>query len=189
MISEEQQTPLDYEAARLATEVRVVLARLADASPDARLIMAEANALLERLGETAPVVLLNSMRAAMGDSRLSPSDSDVPHWDRRRRVLSVGGRIVKKYRVPAPSQEAVLDAFQRERWPHQIDDSLPYRAGRNPKNRLHDTINHLNQNQQERLIRFFGNGTGEGVCWELSEAVFLSLPQPAAILQKTRRAA
>jgi len=100
----------------------------------------------------------------------------TPHWDRQRRVLSVGGRIVKRYRVPSPNQEAVLAAFHEEGWPHRIDDPLPPLAEQNVKYRLHFTIHRLNQSQKQYLIRFSGDGTGEGVCWELAEGVSLALP-------------
>jgi hypothetical protein len=181
MVDAEQLEPLSFEAARLAAEIRHALTRLVQACPEARRVMAEADVLLERLGELAPAVLLEAMRAA------AVSTADIPHWDSRRRVLSVGGQTVKRYHVPAPNQEAVLDAFQREGWPDRIDDPLPFQAGRDSKNRQHFTINRLNQNQQQQLIRFFGDGTGEGVCWELSEVA--SLPRPVAISQKARRAA
>ena len=47
---------------------------------------------------------------------------------------------------------------------------LPPQVGQDPKRRLHDTINSLNRKQKARLIRFQGDGSGEGVRWEfLSE--------------------
>jgi len=36
------------------------------------------------------------------------------------------------------------------------------------KRRLHDTINSLNRNQKQSLIRFLGDGKGEGIRWEFS---------------------
>jgi hypothetical protein len=32
---------------------------------------------------------------------------------------------------------------------------------------LHDTINTLNRHQKHLLVHFLGDGTGEGVRWEL----------------------
>jgi hypothetical protein len=82
-------------------------------------------------------------------------------------VLQVGGRIVKHYRVPASTQEAILAAFEEEGWPPHLDDPLlPIRDGY-PKDRLRDAIRHLNANQKNRLIRFRGDGTGQGILWEL----------------------
>jgi len=46
------------------------------------------------------------------------------------------------------------------------------RAGRNgsttrfPRRRLHDTIKSLNRNQTKDVLRFKGDGTGEGILWE-----------------------
>ena len=37
------------------------------------------------------------------------------------------------------------------------------------KRRVHDTISGLNRNQLCPLIRFRGNGTGTGFCWEFRE--------------------
>jgi hypothetical protein len=97
----------------------------------------------------------------------------VPSWDRDTRMLFVNGDLVKRFRVPSPNQEAVLDAFQEEGWPVAIDDPLPYAAEQLPKIRLRDTIKCLNANHARQLIRFRGNGTGQRVLWE---------PGPEAVL-------
>ena len=89
-----------------------------------------------------------------------------PQWSRERRALLLGGRIVKRYRVPSPNQEAILAAFQEEGWPHHIDDPLSPLPDQCPKERLHSTIKYLNASQANRLIRFRGDGTGEGIVWE-----------------------
>lgn len=89
-----------------------------------------------------------------------------PIWDRRRRELRVGARIVKEFKVPAPNQEMVLDVFEEEHWPPRIDDPLPPKPGITSQRRLHDTINSLNRNQRHQLIRFFADGLGKGVRWE-----------------------
>ncbi len=88
----------------------------------------------------------------------------------------------------AGNQETVLAAFEEEGWPRRIDDPLPPRGALVPKYRLHFTIQCLNQGQLSQLIRFFGDGTGEGVCWELREAVSLSCA-PAADKRYIRRRA
>ncbi len=106
-------------------------------------------------------------------------NGDGPRWDWQRRALYVGPRIVKQYRVPSCNQEFVLSAFQEEGWPHRIDDPLPPREDQDPKYRLHYTIHRLNHNQGARLIRFSGDGTGQGVCWDLIEPVPYSLPEVA----------
>ena len=95
----------------------------------------------------------------------------IPNWDRETRTFMVGGFLVKRFRVPSPNQEAVLDAFQEEGWPRSVDDPLSPVADRQPKRRLRDTIKCLNMNQANRAIRFRGDGTGQRVSWEvLSDA-------------------
>lgn len=106
---------------------------------------------------------------AARDGNVLQAASQQPVWDRLRRELRVGGRIVKEFKVPAPNQETVLDVFEEEDWPPRIDDPLPPRPDIIPQRRLHDTINSLNRNQRYRLIRFFADGLGKGVRWELAE--------------------
>lgn len=89
-----------------------------------------------------------------------------PHWDCDSRELRFNGEIVKQFKVPSPNQEIVIMSFEEEQWPTCIDDPLPYRADRDPKQRLHDTIRSLNRNQKNRMLRFKGNGTGQGIIWE-----------------------
>jgi hypothetical protein len=98
------------------------------------------------------------------------ADSEIrdrrrPLWDERRRALLVGPKIVKQFRLPSPNQVAILSAFQEEDWPNRIDDPLPPRPEVDPKRRLHDTIKSLNRYHKSRLLRFSGDGTGEGVTW------------------------
>lgn len=90
----------------------------------------------------------------------------VPTWDRDRQQLRVGKFIVKEFKLPAPNQETILAAFQEENWAPRIDDPLPPLGDIDPKRRLHDTITSLNRNQKKPLIRFLGDGSGEGVRWE-----------------------
>jgi hypothetical protein len=103
----------------------------------------------------------------------SPQLSVVPHprpvvptWDRDRQELRVGPIVVKRFRVPAASQEAILAAFEEESWPPRIDDPLPPRDDLSPKRRLQETIKSLNRNQKHPLIRFVGDGTAQGILWE-----------------------
>ena len=92
----------------------------------------------------------------------------TPKWDCLRQELRLGDVVVKRFKVRAPNQERVLSAFEEEGWPPCIDDPLPRTAELDPKRRLHETINSLNRSQKHRLIRFMGNGKGEGVAWELA---------------------
>lgn len=95
----------------------------------------------------------------------APQNS-VPDWDGEVRELRIDGRIVKRFKWQALNQEAVLNAFQEEDWPPRIDDPLPPHADQDSKRRLADTIKCLNAKQENRLLRFHGDGTGEGITWE-----------------------
>lgn len=89
-----------------------------------------------------------------------------PRWDCDRRELRYIGALVKQYKLPSPNQEYILMAFEEDGWPPRIDDPLPPHPEAEPKQRLRETIRSLNRNQRERLVRFMGDGTGEGVLWE-----------------------
>lgn len=93
-------------------------------------------------------------------------DCHIPVWNSTTRILQVGEQVVKHFRVPSPNQQAVLEAFQVEGWPHFIDDPLPPVPDQQPKNRLRDTIKSLNVNQTAHLLRFCGDGTGQRVGWQ-----------------------
>lgn len=88
-----------------------------------------------------------------------------PVWDVELNRLCFGSLIVKEYRTPAPNQQRILSAFQEEGWPPRIDDPLPPERDLEPKRRLHETIISLNRNQRNRVMRFGGDGHGEGVVW------------------------
>ncbi len=90
----------------------------------------------------------------------------MPCWDVEAKELRIGGLLVKHFRWPAPNQETLLTVFQEEGWPHHIDDPLPQAEEQDPRRRLSDTIKCLNRNQVHQLIRFHGDGTGEGVTWD-----------------------
>jgi len=90
----------------------------------------------------------------------------TPSWDLQSRELRVGSILVKRFKVPAFNQQAVLSAFQEEDWPASISDPLPVVPGIVPKVRLHDTINSLNRNQKRKLLHFRGSACGEGIRWE-----------------------
>lgn len=97
-------------------------------------------------------------------------DSTSPFWDPRHRKLMYSGKLVKHFRCPAHNQETILSAFQEEEWPPRISDPLPPSNASDSKQRLHDTIRSLNRNQANSLIKFGGDGTGEGVVWEVQKS-------------------
>ena len=133
-------------------------------------ILTDAGLSLVRAEQPGPEIL-----RLPDDSAATPTAGpSVPRWDRERRTLYVGERIVKQYRQPSANQQAVLAAFEEEGWPYRIDDPLPPRAEQDPKYRLHHTIHRLNSHQQHHLIRFTGDGTGEAVCWQWTRSVSLA---------------
>ncbi len=188
----QRRETLHFATEALAAKVRLALARLNDADDDLRRAIAKVNALLESEPELSPAVLaqaLSTLIRATEQMRRAGDVQPVPHWDHQTRVLSVGSSVVKRYRMRAANQEAVLSAFEEEGWPRRIDDPLPPRGELEPKYRLHFTIQCLNQGQPTHQIRFFGDGTGEGVCWELCEASSLSCARVADESRNRRRAA
>ncbi|HEX6987118.1 MAG TPA: hypothetical protein VF170_17195 [Planctomycetaceae bacterium] len=96
----------------------------------------------------------------------APPPQPRPHWDPGRRELRVGDAVVKRFRVPAPNQELVLQAFEEEGWPPSIDDPLPPVAEIESQQRLRATIKSLNRSQSRTLIRFHANGGGQVVYWD-----------------------
>ena len=135
--------------------------------PQTCFIATEAGMSLVRQGaSTLAIYSIHGTANSSGVPGVFAPPATTPFWDRQRRMLTVGGRTVKHFRVPSPNQEAVLVAFQREGWPACVADPLPPTASQLAKIRLHDTIKCLNAKQENRLIRFRGNGMGNGVLWE-----------------------
>lgn len=118
--------------------------------------------------EHDPIDIASSL-AALRNPRPETSEPGriVPYWDRDRHELRLGSRVVKQFKLLSPNQEMILAVFDEENWPARIDDPLPPSKRVNSKQRLHDTIKNLNRNQKHRLLRFLGDGTGQGVRWEL----------------------
>ena len=94
-------------------------------------------------------------------------EPSLPTWDPEKRELHINGLTVKQFKWTAVNQEAILSVFEEEGWPTRIDDPLPPQLEQDSKRRLSDTIKCLNRKQTNELIRFHGDGTGEGVTWEL----------------------
>jgi hypothetical protein len=94
--------------------------------------------------------------------------SSMPSWDHDRRILRLDNCIIKQFKVPSPSQEAILSAFEEEGWPAAIDDPLPPRSELDQKRRLRNTIQSLNANQKSPLLHFHGDGSGERIVWEMT---------------------
>jgi hypothetical protein len=93
-------------------------------------------------------------------------ESIRPCWDCVRRLLSYDGCVVKHFRVRAANQEKILTVFQEDNWIARIDDPLSPTQEQDVKRRLNETIRSLNRRHENHLIRFRGDGTGQGVLWE-----------------------
>jgi hypothetical protein len=83
-----------------------------------------------------------------------------------KRELQFHESVVKRFAALAKNQELVLQAFEEQGWPARVDDPIPPKAGSNCKRRLRDTISRLNRCQRARCMRFHGDGSGQGICWE-----------------------
>jgi hypothetical protein len=98
----------------------------------------------------------------------SPQSSNLtPHWDREKSVLKLGDETIREIKRPKTAKNivAILDAFQEEGWPYKVDDPLP--GGPNGV-RLARAIRSLNDNL--RQIKFHGDGSGEGISWDVDGA-------------------
>ncbi len=98
----------------------------------------------------------------------SVSRVEKPVWDNNLLELRVGNVIVKKFKWPAAVQFAVLEKFEELGWPNRISNPLPEKPNCCPKRRLHDAIKCLNQRMENDLIRFRGDGTGNGVLVQIN---------------------
>lgn len=121
-------------------------------------------------GDSSSATPLSKSSRTESQSVAPPGNRPIPSWCSDRRELVLAGRLVKRFRVPSPNQEAVLAAFQEEAWPIRIDDPLPFHCDIVPKRRLQDTIKSLNRNQKSAFIRFQGDGSGEGVIWQVLDS-------------------
>jgi hypothetical protein len=85
-----------------------------------------------------------------------------PRWDADRRELWYGETLCKRYAARAQRQTTILAAFEEEEWPAHIDDPLD-------PGLLAEVLANLNRGLPDAPIRFRGEGTGEGICWEPRE--------------------
>lgn len=92
---------------------------------------------------------------------------DRVKWDHECHELWVDGKIVKRYQQPAPSQWAILDAFQRAKWPRRVSIQLPTNGGRNHGRRLSEVVADLNRRLKGSPIHFLLDGSGRGVVCDL----------------------
>lgn len=122
-------------------------------------------AVWEEGGDECPMTIRFCSDVLKGDA------CSAPRWDSARRTLSWGGMVVKEFKRRAINQEVVLSAFQEDGWPARIDDPLAPQPSMDRKRRLNHTIKCLNHRRIRALIRFRGDGTGQGVVWESAPQV------------------
>jgi hypothetical protein len=83
-------------------------------------------------------------------------------WNRRLGELRLNGKLIRKVRMAnATRLSAILDAFQDEGWPEQIEDPLSVKSD---SQLLRETLRTLNQ--RLKRLRFFADGTGHGIRWD-----------------------
>jgi len=121
----------------------------------------------------APLPLATQREERTPGSRVEgPADDSqrpAPEWNKQHRELWLGGQLVKRYRVPAASQECILDSFQEESRPDVIFDHLDPTPS-DPARRLQGVIRGLNRAQLAPLIEFFGTGRGDVIAWRVRAA-------------------
>jgi len=124
------------------------------------------NALLGRPSASLPGGQPISSIIKISPASRSIQPQAIPSWNRSHRILMLNGQLVRRFKRHAVNQELVLTAFQEDGWSTRIFDPLPPLASEDNKRRLSDTIKCLNRGQANQIIRFRGDGTGEGVTWE-----------------------
>ena len=93
------------------------------------------------------------------------------------KTLTFRGETVKEFRHAAPNQFRVLDAFEETGWLNTVDDPLLRKEGMNPKRRVTNTVDALNNNHTSNVIFFRTNGKGTGFEWGVILASERDVPQ------------
>ena len=124
--------------------------------------------ILHRIAETCAVA--EAPPCGLGSGLCCHYAPAAPTYDTVCRILWVGGLPVRHFRRRAENQEAILQAFQDQGWPPQIDDPSRTPEDLDPVHRLNDAIYELNARQKKpQRIRFHGDGTRRGIRWEFIE--------------------
>jgi hypothetical protein len=87
-----------------------------------------------------------------------------PRWQAERRSLWLGRLLVKRFPHSARCQELILASFQEQDWAIRIDSPLPQNG--DGYERLRNAVKKLNCHQQNPLICFGLDGSGEGIVWK-----------------------
>jgi hypothetical protein len=126
-----------------------------------RFVLTEAGCRLAWQVAAAPV----GPRLAGQTCRRPPAPGEKPRWDRAARELWFAGAVVLRFRRGARNQERLLEAFQEQGWPPEIDDPLPRHRRVKPADRLRDTVKHLNSHPGREPLHFRVDAEGRAVFW------------------------
>jgi hypothetical protein len=113
-----------------------------------------------------PAATVDPPEAANGQTAGCAAESPppCPVWDDEVGELRWGDVCIRTFgRHPADNQRELLDAFRLANWARWIPDPF------NDPRKLNQTIAVLNRSLDPRLIRFRGDGSGEGVIWGPTE--------------------
>jgi len=92
-----------------------------------------------------------------------------PKFDKGRRVLTVHGKLVRQFYRDAENQIPILKAFQEQNWPPWIENPLGRPKPTDARHRLSDAVADLNEDQKEKLVRFWIEKGTQRIFWELIE--------------------
>ncbi len=92
-------------------------------------------------------------------ARIAQVQPERPEWDKEKRELRLGGKVLKQYKRKAENQTRILASFEELGWPQSIDSPFNEKEFK----RRDDAIRELNKIEG---IRFFGDGTGEHIRWK-----------------------
>jgi hypothetical protein len=129
--------------------------------PQSRFVLTAAGCRLAWQVAAAP----DGPRLAHQTCRRAPAAGEKPRWDRAGRELWFAGQVVLHFRRGARNQERVLDAFQEQGWPAEVDDPLPRHRRVDPVERLRDTVKHLNAHLAGETLHFRVGAEGRAVFW------------------------
>jgi hypothetical protein len=100
------------------------------------------------------------LRKAIGEPVAAPRD-DIPIWDPFIGELLFKGKVVRRLPPRAWNCRRILDAFQEDGWMGRIDSPFP--SAKNSR-ALREGVRTLNNSLLR--IKFYCDGTGEGVQWQ-----------------------
>jgi hypothetical protein len=132
--------------------------------PQSRFVLTVAGWQLALRVAAAPV----GPRLAAQTCRRAPAPDEKPRWDRVTRELWFAGAVVLRFRRGARNQQRALDAFEEQGWPPAIGDPLPRQRRVKARERLRDTVRHLNARLEGEALHFRADAEGQAVFWSFS---------------------